>query len=299
MALEFKDIPDQEVREWYKKNFNINKEFCSTPQKISICIHCIHNPQYLQMACLCILSLRKEGVTTPIVLMIDKSMYNQKELNLLLSLGVTIFCTNCTIRQWCYEMVFRKFPNIESLINIDCDQFLHNYSLDFQNYDTSEYDLQLFEKNNWENETAFDVLETRESLFFNSPYDLESLFQMKLSSYKEWCKTRQWIWGNFIIINRRILESQFWKITKRMGFIYPDDEGAYMVALFLSKDIKFRYLDNIIDQFIGSLTAVDDIPDLSALIHYPGPPWKKESKQIFNKLWSLYFGNEITPNIID
>lgn len=244
------------------------------------------------MACLCISSLRREGIELPIIIMTDENMRGRKELEIISELNVIVFYVNCTIRQWCYEIIFRHFPEIETLINIDCDQFLHNYRLDFESLADPEYDFQLFEKNNWEMESALDVFKSREFMFFNGSGDLGSLFNINLSEYKKWCENRRWVWGNFIIVNRRILGTQFWKTAKRMGFIYPDDEGAYMIAFFLNDDIKWRYLNNLVNQFIGALTVIENFQNVSTLIHYPGPIWKKESETIFSKLWRLHFENK-------
>jgi hypothetical protein len=292
MNIKPSDILDEQVRDWYRKRYIPSIGVNSSSDK-AICIHCIYNPAYLQMACLCVSSLRKNGIDLPIIIMTDEALKDREEWAIMASLGTTVFKTNCTIRQWCYEIVFRHFESLQTLINIDCDQYAHNYTIDFDALISSEYELQLFEKNNWENEFALEVFRSREFLFYNGPRDLYHLFkdrEFKLTEYEEWCQNRRWVWGNFCIINRSILKTNFWKITKQMGFIYPDDEGAYMIAQYLSP-VKHRFLNHIMNQYIGSLSIIEE--KKSTLVHYPGPNWKKESLYFFEKLWRTHFANKV------
>lgn len=289
MPINPNDIQDQAVRAWYVKKIATNRRSLDNP--ISICIHCTSNVDYLRMACLCIASLRQQNIQIPIILMADNRIKNREECNFLSALGVHIFEINCHIRQWCYEIVFSHFPQIQTLINIDCDQFLYNYYLNFEALSDPQFDLQWFEKNNWETESAYDVLKSREMMFYSTHKDTEQLFGIDYAEYADWCKNRRWIWGNFVILHRNILQSKFWQTTRRMGFVYPDDEGAYMIARFLGEDINQRYLNRLVKQHIGSLTILEECPEISTLVHYAGPNWKKESDPIFRRLWRSFFGN--------
>ena len=259
----------------------------------AICIMCVHDPQFLKMASLCIQSMRKNKITEQVLIMTDDHLADNQLWDSLSSMNVEKIVTNSLNRIWNYGFVFDKYPELRWLINVDCDQYFHDYNIDFSSHLSDDYDFHVFRKESWDTEYAYDVLKGREIMFFHSPQDINILLldhNLTLQDYEEWCQPPQrWMWGNFCFINRRILESKFWRVATRMGFIYPDDEGAFMLASFACPDIKINWLNESgIKQYEGPLTIIDEEPNTKQLVHYCGPDHKKRSMKIFDRLWKSY-----------
>ncbi len=271
------EILDKTVYEWYYSS-----------RKFLFCIQCQKSIEYLNMALLCVMSMRANGITEPVVFMMDEALSKKcAPYKRFRKMGISVMITHFHIRQWNYGLMFEQNTDIDFLVNIDCDQYFYKYSLDFRTLLDKKYHMQMFQKINWENEFGIDVLKTRNNMFYNSPDDVERLFGRRWESYERHLESPQrWVWGNLVIVHRSILDTKFWDIITKFGFIYPDDEGAYMFARFIEPETRIRYLtDEDINQYIGPLTIIDEEPDNHCLVHYAGPIWKEESQAVLNRLY--------------
>lgn len=252
----------------FKRKINLN----------AICIQCIYSIEYLRMATLCIYSMRKNGMKEKIFLMCDEKILNDTIYwHYLKQMDVYPEVIYTGIRQRNYTEMFNRHPEIEYLLNVDCDQYFSKYKIEFDKIIDGSI-FRLFHKTNWETEYAIDVYNQRKCLFFspNKEQDIASTFHCDLKRYENsLLPSTRWVWGNLCLMSRKLLETEFWKNACKMGDIYYDDEGAYVLARYLSP-IEISYFTNEeIHQTIGPISSLK----IRTLFHYAGPDYKNKSEK--------------------
>lgn len=249
----------------------------------AICIQCIYNIEYLRMATLCIYSMRKNGINEKIFLMCDEKILNDTTYwKYLKQMEVYPEVIHSGIRQRNYSEIFKRHHEIEYLLNVDCDQYFSKYKIKLDKIINGSI-FRLFHKTNWETEYAIDVYIQRKCLFFspNKEQDISSTFNCDLREYqKSLIPPQRWVWGNLCLMSRKLLETEFWKNACKMGDIYYDDEGAYVLARYLSP-IKISYFtDKEINQSIGPISSLEK----KTLFHYAGPDYKQKSEKFLQTI---------------
>jgi len=265
----------------------------ASDESIGIPMWVRYDPFYLYMACLCVKSMRSNNINYPIYFMVDETLFDHPYWRYIDNLNIRKVKIQHGIRQWAWELLFDLYGNLQTLITADTDQYFHNCPIDFSKLVNPEYHLQLFYNDMWQHMTAYDHFQTRLSQFYGSVDDLGCLYEEDgfghYDHFLEFLKQRRWIWGNFCILDRSIIQTKFWKVVRRMGYIYPDDEMAMLMGMYLDPKVKYRWLNESIIQKQVSLREVVQNPDASFLAHFCGPDLKKESLVAMQELWNRSF----------
>lgn len=264
---------------------------------------CINSSPYVKFIVPSIHFLIHEGKVDPkqIFVSMNDATINSPYTALIRKLGVTSiwWMPNQLGFKICgTEKIFMENPDVSHVVQIDSDIYLHGLSESLDDR-LSPY---LDEKMTWslyEQETLhmwkarcrghslnnFNVYheDPRDPGFARACKFYRLVFGVDMGEFLEWIKNRgsQWAWGDFVLINRKTVQTQFWRIIHIHDFLSIDDESAFNLGMFKTGLKPCIWKDEFGHQQVWTdyLSAVAE--GKTGVLHLPGHS-KKRSEPFVN-----------------
>lgn len=288
----------------YKSCFNDIIKSCLLKPKcndrVIYAMSCNFFQKYLEMAIVCIKSMRASGMNERVFVHTDNELSKNNLWFEMDKLNVDVDLFNIYAKQVSWDKIFDRYPDSEFIIYLDCDHYFNNYKLNLNKILNNKYDIQYLIKRDYENEFAIDVFDRRvdepfwlankkiingsqKEHNFNALENVLKDYNFKVDKFRNFCKNRRWICGNIYVINRKILKTNLWEVLKKIGSINYDDELACMIGMYLCHNESIGLVNHLVDDYTGNINAISD-KNFQKLIHYAGPINKVESFVMINKL---------------
>ncbi len=216
-------------------------------------IMCSLTDRYVNYGLLAVMSMIKAGFSPgDIVISMDDTVEHRQ--NEFVDLGVSIHKIKPGIGQrvWIYDEVFSKF-DVDVLVNIDADTFFANRVDIVSDIELCDSISCYMEGNPW---SAFESRSMQYCPGYSClPDDVSGFNRLRRSMYyttgidfdnfTDWMKKTDmnWIFGAFLIINKRFTTSKFWIRALQYGSFSWCDESSLMFACY-AEGIKPKPLLN-------------------------------------------------------